>query len=133
MKTSELTGVQLDWAVAKAEGCAFKPSGFPGRHLYATVDRPIEWLWLDMFNPSTSWAQGGPIIGRELIDVTRCNDLYFPKGNENGDLVEPYFRASMPDKTKVYGPNVLVAAMRCYVFSKLGESVDLPPELENRA
>ena len=34
------------------------------------------------------------------------------------------------DQTKmVYGPTALIAAMRCYVASKLGEEVDVPEEL----
>ena len=48
MKTSELTGAALDWAVAKAIG-EYKPVPVP--------------------NYSTDWAQGGPIIEREKIEI----------------------------------------------------------------
>ena len=29
----------------------------------------------------------------------------------------------------MYGPTMLIAAMRCYVASKLGEEIDVPEEL----
>jgi hypothetical protein len=48
MKTSELTGAALDWAVAKAEG-GYKPVAVPAY--------------------STDWALGGVIIERERITV----------------------------------------------------------------
>jgi hypothetical protein len=53
MKTSELTGAALDWAVAKCEGVLM-------RWERSTHDEaPLE------YSPSTDWAQGGPIIERE--------------------------------------------------------------------
>jgi hypothetical protein len=48
IKTSELQGAALDWAVAKAVG-EYKPTAVP--------------------NYSTDWAQGGPIIEREGIGI----------------------------------------------------------------
>jgi hypothetical protein len=72
--------------------------------------------WLDGFEPSTDWAQGGPIIERELIGLV-------PPLDERG-------WAAATDKTEFsYGPTALVAAMRCYVASKLGDDVDVPEEL----
>ena len=52
MKTNELTGAALDWAVAQCEY-------FPVR--YGFDDNCPEY--------STNWAQGGPIIEREKISV----------------------------------------------------------------
>ena len=100
MKTSELTGAALDWAVHVAlngscEGYA--------EHEY-----------------STDWAQGGPIIEREQINI-RVSTI----GGEwvgfcdNGWGVDGWST----------GPTPLIAAMRCYVASKLGDDIDLPKEL----
>jgi len=63
------------------------------------------------FKPSTSWAIGGPIIEREGIGV-------FPLGNERG------WAAGLQS-----GPTPLIAAMRCYVASRLGDEVDVPEGL----
>ena len=65
--------------------------------------------------PPTDWPQGGPIIEREGITL-RCG-LY----GWDAELEE--FDASS------HGPTALIAAMRCYVASKLGEEVDVPDEL----
>lgn len=121
IKTQDLTGPALDWAVAKCEEVG-KPAGY----YTGMVGR-------GNFTPSANWSQGGPIIEREDITFVRCNDLFFPKGNEKGDYYEPYWRADPAemDSTwrRMYGPTPLIAAMRCYVASKLGYEVDVPEEL----
>jgi hypothetical protein len=100
MKTSELLGAALDWAVAKSEG-------FTG---VALESRTGEW-----YTPSTYWAQGGPIIERESIQISRVGDLW-----EGWVDVEAVF---------CKGPTPLIAAMRCYVASKLGDEVEIPHEI----
>jgi hypothetical protein len=87
MKTSELTGAALNWAVA----CARWGGGNFG---------------IDGFSPSTDWAQGGPIIEREGIA-----------------LLPPQL-AEMPGY-EGRGETLLIAAMRCYVASKLGDEVEI--------
>ena len=107
IKTSELQGAVLDWAVAKCE-----------------VTKPIEefdYFFLKNHDNgfcyySTNWAQGGPIIEREKIDV-----LWVSTSQQ--------FVGSAPRLHKIgwrylqYGPTPLIAAMRCYVASKLGAEV----------
>lgn len=113
MKTSELTGPALDWAVAKCEGAPEE-----------TLD-PLTWdctAWPSRcYDYSTDWAQGGPIIEREWICADRLlNGLWLAvKRNNEGDSM--LFGMS--------GPTPLIAAMRCYVASKLGDEVDVPGEL----
>lgn len=63
----------------------------------------------------------------ESVTVARMNDLYFPKGNENGDYYEPYWRATFEGSRK-YGPSREVASKRCWVALVLGEEVELPDE-----
>jgi hypothetical protein len=102
MKTSELTGAALDWAVAKCEGVLM-------RWERSTHDEaPLE------YSPSTDWAQGGPIIEREGLTITHQQNQWAAQTDD--DLFE-------------FGPTPLIAAMRCYVASKLGDGVELPEEL----
>ena len=54
IKTSELTGIALDWAV----GIVFNPA--------------LEW---GVWKPSTDWAQGGVIIERERISLVSPNEV----------------------------------------------------------
>ena len=56
MKTSDLIGPALDWAVAKCEGF------FGGNPPISFTDSND-----DFYRPSIDWAQGGPIIEREGI------------------------------------------------------------------
>ncbi len=104
MKTSELTGAALDWAVAKAEGK--KPS--IERNLIWTRGKNTPYA---LFQPSIDWAQGGPIIERERINVDPSPDSaeWYGYYDNNGKWYS--------------GPTPLIAAMRCYVASKLGEEV----------
>jgi hypothetical protein len=114
IKTPELKGKPLDWAVLKS----LKPE-------YKTATLTMNVL-RGGFNPSTNWSQGGLIIEREKISVV-CN----PEHNQ----WEACQRATLNSMFGFNGANLefgstpLVAAMRCYVASKLGDEVEIPEEL----
>ena len=156
VKVCELRGVALDWAVAKLEGnfltlfdehfrrlCS--DSGWSPVHADQLLfNQPLKGKWCVLVgngfgqaipNYHTDWAQAGPIIAREGIETTRCNDLYFPKGNEKGDYYEQYWQAVIYLREcdvmveKQYGHTPLIAAMRCLVASKLGDCVEIPEKL----
>ena len=128
MKTSELTGAALDWAVAKCEGHAPLYKDSPSGMLRNTTGFLVHTSELTY---STDWAQGGPIIERELLEVT-------PRFHSAG-YVHPngqwYWMAfvlgpnNMDENFEQSGPTPLVAAMRCFVASELGDNVDIPKEL----
>ena len=102
MKTSELTGAALDWAVAR---CHFVKG--TAASLIKSEVRPY----------STDWAQGGPIIEEMTL---ACNWL------------RPFATKLVRDTRKIIqcsGDTPLIAAMRCYVASKLGDEIELPEEL----
>jgi hypothetical protein len=99
VNTSELTDVALDWAVHIA--------------LHGSCEGYAEHEY------STDWAQGGPIIDREIAKIERFSDSLweataFTKNAQ--DIVQN-------------GPTPLIAAMRCYVAFKLGDEVEIPEEL----
>ena len=60
-------------------------------------------------------------IEQANITVIRCNDLFFPQGNEHGDYWEPYYRAQV-GSFYAYGPTPDIAVQRCYSTSQEGES-----------
>ena len=111
IKTNELTGAALDWAVAK---CAELP--FPFAYDDYGREYPV--------SPSTLWAQGGPIIEREGISIR-----YSEKDARGAwyAVLGPN-RFLSPDH-EGSGPTILIAAMRCYVASRFGDEVDVPDEL----
>ena len=105
IKTSELTGAALDWAVAKCEGDEFVAE--PGVNGIGMEYEATRY--------STNWSQGGPIIEREGITL-RCGLHGWDAELEEFDAIS-------------HGPTALIAAMRCYVASKLGDEVEVPEEL----
>lgn len=112
MKTSELTGATLDWAVAKCEGSA--TFGWTAEGTERTALLCVDETW-QKFKPSTDWAKGGPIIEREGIAIDFDGEAWTASDNEYPIC----HRASTP----------LIAAMRCYVTSKMGDEVEIPEEL----
>lgn len=125
MKTSELIGPALDWAVAKCEGY----TNFEFWHTGAVTTKQPNGLQLH-HGYSTDWARGGPIIERELIDI----QAKFNSGNNIVPKGQWYWQASTVNEDDVAywfdGPTPLIAAMRCYVASKLGDEVEVPEELK---
>lgn len=115
IRVREAPGPALDWAVAKCEGvdteyindgitkCLLRVTPFTGR-----------------YSPATNWSQGGPIIERERISVVDVDGYDFWKADKLNKEAIPVIS---------YGPTPLIAAMRCYVASKLGDEVEVPEEL----
>jgi len=112
IKTSELTGAALDWAVAKCEGVRI---GQPEHISYALEFRMMHDSGDLAY--STNWAQGGPIIERKEMTLLRFGDY-------------PNWTACIAGTPQVAGPTPLIAAMRCYVAYKLGDEVEIPEELK---
>jgi hypothetical protein len=118
MKTNELIGQALDWAVAKCEEVEIE-----------CIDDGITRCLLRLpplggrYQPSTDWDQGGPIIDREKIGL-----VYYPDMNcMTGEVLPKWIGSNVIHSAT--GPTPLIAAMRCYVASKLGNEVDIPEEL----
>ena len=117
VKTSELIDYALDWAVAQAEGnVRLQYDSREG----LIINNILGWI---PYRPSAAWQQGGPIIERERISVEYTGNAgraWFAKPPGNPTRT----RHQMKD-----GTTPLIAAMRCYVASKLGDDVDVPEEL----
>jgi len=115
IKVSEATLLQLNYLVAKCEGwdsLRRNPHRFAN---FLIMSQDDENLRLEDYTPSTDWAQGGPIIERE---IARLKDL----GDEGWEACGYGFTA--------IGPTPLIASMRCFIISKLGDDVDVPEDLK---
>lgn len=85
-KTAELTGALLDYYVAKAEG--YKPwfqAIAPGARQNCTIGVRHEdgAVTARFYQPTTNWAQGGPLIEKYEIDLDKISGEWFaigPKG-----------------------------------------------------
>ena len=127
VKTNELTGAQLDWAVATCEGYTdlHKIEGrmphepqlgmFPPLREYGVME-----LWELGF--SSDWNKGGWIIERERISISPRDGYWEALYHDN------LFQEDGSDYFQM-GITPLVAAMRCYVASKLGDEIELPEDV----
>lgn len=111
IKVSEATNTQLNWLVATALGK--RPSMFIFQQ---TGTLAVE------HNYSTDWVQGGLIIERESICLEERKRM---------GVWLAYTRCLQTSESNLmnYGSTPLIAVMRCFVTSKLGNEVEVPNEL----
>lgn len=119
IKVSEATPLQLNYLVAKCEGMP---------------DTEYLRSHLDAWPYSTDWSRGGPIIERADINVTRHTHSEITESRQEIYRKDGWTAFSTPTAywmrpTRAYGPTPLIAAMRAYVASKLGDEVEAPDEL----
>lgn len=124
VKTAELIGPALDWAVAMAEGA--KPErpqdgqvGFGGVHMLCGVRKHRLRGEYD-YSPSTDWSQGGPLIEKHQIDL--CWD-----GVEGKAMWWNAYNQDFAKQQTHQSP--LIAACRAIVAANLGDVVSVPAEL----
>ena len=110
IKTAGATPLQINWLVAKCEG--WNAIKLEKNFLLGTAGDPSDF--------SESWDIGGPIIDREGIDCI---------SDPNGRKVWMGRTWIKGQEFRLFGPTALIAAMRCYVASKLGDEVEIPEEL----
>lgn len=127
INTKDLTGAALDWAVAKCLSVRtyISPDG-------QILDADLVDMGTDgsqELNYSSRWALSGPIIEREISKLFKnVGGTYSAqiRHEENHPLVSHKVLAGW---TNASGPTMLIAAMRCYAASKLGDEIDMPEEL----
>jgi hypothetical protein len=93
VNTRELQGQALDYAVAYSHGRSN--------------------LAIEDYHPSTDWAQGGPLIEREGIELSRAGRGWW---------------AMVGTHAPCSGDTPLMAAMRCYVVYKWNDQIEIPKE-----
>lgn len=125
VKTNELEGAALNWAVAKVEGWEVEISpvslyrdASTGRKSKATGYR----LWMVSevesceCTPSAEWQQGGPLLDKYELQFLWITD----------QTISAFSPACDADG---YGASHLIAACRAIVAAKLGDIVQIPAEL----
>lgn len=129
IKTADLTGNALDWAVAKSvsavmfnKDCEFgqkygwlvRTGGVPcvisGEPVYV-------WISLEEYNPTTNWGQLGPLVDKYWGEI--CTQLM---RNFGGDDDHWWCRLE-------FEPNKMEFFCWAIVSSELGQTVDVPEVL----
>ncbi|CDG95849.1 conserved hypothetical protein [Xenorhabdus bovienii str. puntauvense] len=117
IKTSELTGRALDWAVCLAIGGAANKDNTevqaPNRDYYLLSNGKGN------FAPSTDWSQCGELIDEYGIQLIWVSDA----------TIEASSHLMNKLVVSEFGSNHLESACRLIVLGKLGDEVDIPDEL----
>jgi len=123
VKTAELVGPALDWAVGIADGWeADRPQDGQLRKTRCGVTQCVlvgaQRLCPEgyRYSPSTDWSQGGPLIEKYLVGFGLYPNAFFACTGLNDDA------------GAAHGPTHLIAACRAIVASKLGDVVQVPAE-----
>jgi hypothetical protein len=118
IKTADLIGPALDWAVDVCEG-----GGKPFVPDWNDAHSDGGALWF-IKGYSTIPNYGLPILEREKIELTNWAI--------DGWKAHATDYSSRPDDeafAEAYGPTMLIAGLRCFVASRLGDEVDVPEEM----
>lgn len=128
VKTAELVGSALDWAVAMADGWkADRPQDGQVRKngVYRLVGSrqersPLSPDW--HYAPSTDWSHGGPQRDKYKVDITELDTGVLASiCTESCECIDGS------------GPTALIAICRAIVTLKLGDAVQIPAELANNS
>lgn len=118
IKTSELSGAALDWAVEYA--LLSHVSNLEMRAAVALRNHRTKEVWY-----SNNRALGDPLIEREKISVG-----YERYGSPGGGMWDAVKEVSKDAGFLLeFGSTPLEAGLRCYVASELGNEVDVPETL----
>lgn len=120
VKTAELIGPALDWAVGTS--CELAVGVFSGAAY--RKDKPGDTYGPGpVWSPTTDWAQAGPLIERFRVEFTPVRDgrIFASLCDSDGIYIGP--------RTGAYGSRQLVAACRAIVAAKLGNTVSVPKGL----
>ena len=121
VKTSELFGNALSYVVSSLEMPHLVWGVTIGLHHASDQIVVPELEEPHCYSPYSTWYMCGPIIEREKIFLCVDDDSGQWLANEH---------APMDEANDGLGPTPLVAAMRCYVASRLGDDVEIPEGLQ---
>ncbi|MDD2046153.1 phage protein NinX family protein [Pseudomonas putida] len=120
VKTADLAGEQLAWAVAKAEGLDVRVAGpqygAPARVFVQYRGEVTERC--ERYNPHENWALGGPLKTKHQIG----------DGPALGGWTAYPSRPNEPTDWLI-GPSPLVAICRAVISKVIGNTVQVPKEL----
>ena len=111
IKVSELSNEQLNVLVAQCQGFT------------ATVEM-FEYRINTWF--THNWERGGPIIEKEKITISHPDECYEWTATKTVKKYQTGSTKVNVEYISVVGHTPLIAAMRCYVISNLGQEVDIP-------
>ena len=131
--TESLVDAALDYAVF----LTLNESKYPDRDLLTEVFMKLRGTG-ESVNYSTNWAAGGPVIERYGIDIRQLKwpgeipdiELHETENPNDGKWLAKRAWTSEDvitwRRSDFMSDTPLIAAMRCFVFGRRGDSVDIP-------
>ncbi|VVM43230.1 hypothetical protein PS623_00363 [Pseudomonas fluorescens] len=122
VKTADLAGEALGWAVGNAEGLELElvPPHYGNPWLVFARQRFTVTEQAKRFNPWEDWALGGPLIEKHMVS------LHCPQSTD--DVWAGWVITDTGEFCRA-GDSALIAACRAIVAAKLGDTVQVPKEL----
>lgn len=124
VKTADLIGPALDWAVAKAEN-QHVHIGLPeygvGHRIFTVAGSGV--AMVVAYRPSTDWKTGGPLIENQKLDILA------PEGSTGKWSVVKVWCHGDIESTFPESETALLAICRAVVSIKIGDTVQIPKEL----
>ena len=126
IKTCDLTGIALDWAVTVAKGIeTYGPEDFREQRKYTVKNGEYVYRW------STSREQGWSVIEEADIDVMREREVYVT--DRGTEVVQAIgwrahigpSRVGQAPRFAQLGPTQLIAGLRCFISYTLGDEVEI--------
>lgn len=114
----ELSGAELDAAVALALGLPLREPGTVWAHLEGARSLPGSQGDPEPWRPSTNWSVGGPLIERHRISLRNQCDMSDPLGYWVATAERWHPTNPLADPPECFGPTPLIAAMRALVAAK---------------
>ena len=137
MKTSDLHTRALDWAVAEAKGITVFISK-QGKLMGADYGDFNPRKGAPWWHPSGyDWAVAGRLIDDERMGVWYCDAVLagqrWVDANGNVERDKCWYAEDKNGDHVQTGDRAVIAILRCYVASKLGDDVDIPLTLLGKA
>ena len=119
VKTAELVGQVLDWAVAQVEGvpCYTCPNSPQKTQFVDDEDCPFGRY---IYSPRQNWDQGGPLIEKYDVRLNKTTDGKWYASTDG------YIMGANPSGIS---RSALIALCRAIVGSRMGDVVQVPVEL----
>ncbi|MEC4022132.1 phage protein NinX family protein [Pseudomonas fulva] len=131
VKTADLAGEALGWAVGMAEGLALhlEPPQYGNGWRVFAIYRGEATERCERYNPWEAWALGGALV--DQLQVALIPEAHEgPDGTEASERwrAEVYYKAGEHYGTD-YRDTALIAACQAVVATEFGDTVQVPKEL----
>jgi Protein of unknown function (DUF2591) len=118
VKTIEASSMALNWAVAKFLGYEID-TVIRNKPLFVKVTPASSF---EQFNPTADW-KSFHLFEKSQIELIRTED------GKNWRAIMNRYNQPKPI-VSVVGPTQLIAAVKCFVFDKYGETINIPASLK---